>query len=465
MRRFLVLSMVFGFWSCFVSQNSMAAEVEQGALRSACLGSGAWQSNYDIPKQLQAHFAEVLTRLQNQTNQSLDLAVQRFEDRYGVLAGEHRRQIRKVLQTRRAAQLKNLQEYADRGVFPRNEGHSKTAVPIFVDDHGTHCAVGYLMHRSGADDVVQLVVLANNLVLVDEVGNGPALDWILNSGLTKEEAALIQPSYTPPPFDATLADFETPGFSVSEHGMTISDLVVTQLSYNSTAPNFEQVCEEGIFFIDLNGVDYPIPEEFGIAVGQGVHVEKKKLFYEPVFNNWIYLGRAFQSLNEVEPGDNAIAYKITYVLSGNDEKVSQMALSSSTLFNANFLFGQNDEMKAMTTTDGVTAGQGSIGATGFDFLLNGSTVFLVGSNQFLVTTYIIDYQPDGVTGGGFSSFWHEFDLVLPGDVNNDGAINLLDVGPFVDAISNDFLESAADINCDGSDDLLDVAGFVELLGS
>ena len=51
---------------------------------------------------------------------------------------------------------------------------------------------------------------------------------------------------------------------------------------------------------------------------------------------------------------------------------------------------------------------------------------------------------------------------IAGDVNGDGVINLLDVAPFVAAISGEY-DAAADINCDGSVDLLDVDPFIELL--
>ena len=50
-----------------------------------------------------------------------------------------------------------------------------------------------------------------------------------------------------------------------------------------------------------------------------------------------------------------------------------------------------------------------------------------------------------------------------GDVNEDGEVDLLDVGPFVDALANAAFICQADINGDGSVDLLDVDGFVELL--
>ena len=52
---------------------------------------------------------------------------------------------------------------------------------------------------------------------------------------------------------------------------------------------------------------------------------------------------------------------------------------------------------------------------------------------------------------------------MPGDVNMDGEINLLDVAPFIDAISNGEFVCEADINGDGSVDLLDVSGFIDLL--
>lgn len=51
-----------------------------------------------------------------------------------------------------------------------------------------------------------------------------------------------------------------------------------------------------------------------------------------------------------------------------------------------------------------------------------------------------------------------------GDVNRDGSLDLLDVGPFVDEISAGGDLCEADINEDGVVDLLDVGPFVGLLG-
>ena len=54
---------------------------------------------------------------------------------------------------------------------------------------------------------------------------------------------------------------------------------------------------------------------------------------------------------------------------------------------------------------------------------------------------------------------------LLGDLNGDGAVNLLDVGPFVEAVSSGSFIPAADINGDGSVNLLDVGPFIDLLSN
>ncbi len=52
---------------------------------------------------------------------------------------------------------------------------------------------------------------------------------------------------------------------------------------------------------------------------------------------------------------------------------------------------------------------------------------------------------------------------LLGDINQDGVVNLLDVGPFVELLTAGVFEKIADINGDGALNLLDVGPFVDLL--
>ena len=56
------------------------------------------------------------------------------------------------------------------------------------------------------------------------------------------------------------------------------------------------------------------------------------------------------------------------------------------------------------------------------------------------------------------------DIVFqPGDVNLDGTVDLLDIAPFVELLTNTSFLNEADINRDGVVDLLDVTPFVDLL--
>ena len=55
--------------------------------------------------------------------------------------------------------------------------------------------------------------------------------------------------------------------------------------------------------------------------------------------------------------------------------------------------------------------------------------------------------------------------LLLGDVNLDGAVNLLDVGPFVERVASGTYQAEADCNGDGSVNLLDVDAFIAILGA
>ena len=53
--------------------------------------------------------------------------------------------------------------------------------------------------------------------------------------------------------------------------------------------------------------------------------------------------------------------------------------------------------------------------------------------------------------------------VLLGDVNRDGFVDLLDISPFVDLVSDGEFQTEADVNQDGVVDLLDIQPFVDIL--
>ena len=64
---------------------------------------------------------------------------------------------------------------------------------------------------------------------------------------------------------------------------------------------------------------------------------------------------------------------------------------------------------------------------------------------------------------GDMQIWTTPTSFVLGDINCDGVVNLLDVSPFVDLLSNNGFSAKADINTDGVVNLLDVSPFVDLL--
>lgn len=99
----------------------------------------------------------------------------------------------------RAESIEWLETYRQTGVFPHNHVDPVGATPVFVDEHGTPCAVGYLLLRSGETDLVGEIVAADNLVRVPELSGSERFHrWLDERGLTLEEAARIQPEYGPP---------------------------------------------------------------------------------------------------------------------------------------------------------------------------------------------------------------------------------------------------------------------------
>jgi hypothetical protein len=96
----------------------------------------------------------------------------------------------------RARHVRVLREYREAGVFPHNHDFPGERVPYFVDEHGTLCAMAYLVSRSGRPDLVERVAATRNNAYVPELAEDAELAaWLREAGLSLEEAARIQPTY------------------------------------------------------------------------------------------------------------------------------------------------------------------------------------------------------------------------------------------------------------------------------
>ena len=105
------------------------------------------------------------------------------------------------LRNKRNHLLDLLHDYWTAGVFPKNYDYSDERKPCFIDRDNTICAVGYLVEQTTSRQVADQInskhqydeLLAMNDYTVD--------NWISTSGISKEEFAMIQPTYGfyPPP--------------------------------------------------------------------------------------------------------------------------------------------------------------------------------------------------------------------------------------------------------------------------
>jgi len=98
------------------------------------------------------------------------------------------------LQNRRKHLLDLLNNYWTNGIFPRNYDHGNRR-PCFIDKDGRICAVGYLVEQTAGRQVAEDINLRYKYEYVSAMNDKSVDSWIKNSGLTKEECAIIQPQY------------------------------------------------------------------------------------------------------------------------------------------------------------------------------------------------------------------------------------------------------------------------------
>lgn len=96
----------------------------------------------------------------------------------------------------RARRIADLRAYRQRGIFPHNHDRPGRWTPVFVDEHGTRCAMADLIERSGAGAMVARIAATRNLARIRELaGDRELVAWLARNGMTVAEAARIQPEY------------------------------------------------------------------------------------------------------------------------------------------------------------------------------------------------------------------------------------------------------------------------------
>lgn len=104
--------------------------------------------------------------------------------------------VRAALVKARAKNLAAFRAYRAKGVFPNNT-YKPRKLNVWLDEDGNFCAAATLIKMSGHDDLVSKIAEQNNFIRLADVEQGPLLDWILTSGFTQDEIAMIQEPFMP----------------------------------------------------------------------------------------------------------------------------------------------------------------------------------------------------------------------------------------------------------------------------
>ena len=456
------------FLSILFATNGNANEgLADQSLRSAYLGPDRWDADLTatgINRQLKDHFRKVLAVLESQCEASLTSAASQA----GANAtGVERATLVRTLRENREKQIARLREYMATGTFPLNEGQGERAVPIFVDRNGTHCAVGYLMHRDGWDAEVAEIVQSNNLVYIPEIRGGVFLDWVAQSGLTREEAALIQPAYAPPEFQVTLEEMQTTMPTLTREGYTVSGLTVDEYSYDGSTQLGPWITGR-LFGYDLGSpsiVPYRAPADFGIHLNSGIFESSDYgVQWQNELDSWMFLGSREVDMGQPMPSgsayeNDAIMFRIGYSIESNGQPFNEFALTSNGNFNFNYLFDATDpsaELQVQTRlysgTSPVSGNYNLIGEIEMqagldDGILNDIRTLEIEETQLYVETFAMAYK-----GASFTSLFHEFGVAadnVDGDFNDDGVYDCADIDAMMAAIAAGSDEMHFELTGDG----------------
>src|SRR3954471_21405038 len=116
------------------------------------------------------------------------------------------------LEKQRALVLANLQDYIKKGITPQNT-HAAVRTPVFIDDYGNICAVGYLIEKSVGRKLPEKIAKHHRYDYIDDIAAAmpEVQDWVKTTGLSLEEIASIQPGYERP----AVEDWER--FNLAKH--------------------------------------------------------------------------------------------------------------------------------------------------------------------------------------------------------------------------------------------------------
>jgi hypothetical protein len=159
----------------------------------------------------------------------------------------------------RLKMLDLLNEYWTAGVFPKNYDYPGQRIPCFIDKDGNVCAVGYLIEQTAGRQIAEEINSTFKYEYLLAMNNQTIDRWVQSSGFTKEECAMIQPTYGSTPTD----NYISPAYGVSSSlvsGLnmalnTINGIQILKGANSKTIPILGLISGAGQ--ITLGALNYP----------------------------------------------------------------------------------------------------------------------------------------------------------------------------------------------------------------
>ena len=161
---------------------------------------------------------------------------------------------------RRVQSIENLKSYVATADFPTNYDYPNRRIQCFMDKNEKICAVGYLIFKTEGIREIERINNAFKYSTIFEIEDDSFDSWIKTNGLTKEECAMIQPTYDfmpepiqPKPIKPITPD-PTPTYDKTDFVYDIVD----------TLPEFIGG-KAAMFHFIYNQINYPqIAKEIGV---------------------------------------------------------------------------------------------------------------------------------------------------------------------------------------------------------
>lgn len=109
----------------------------------------------------------------------------------------------------------HLKKYIANQEFPKNYDHKETRQPTFIDEDGSICAVGYLVAQTAGFEVAEALNEEFKYDYIYSMDSSILEGWLIENGLSKKEAAMIQPAYGPVPDENYVVNDIEPAYAIA----------------------------------------------------------------------------------------------------------------------------------------------------------------------------------------------------------------------------------------------------------